>query len=1223
MAATAPLPQPAAPSPWRRRARNVLLALVALTVAFVAFGYWAVPPLAKAKLEALLHDELGRTATIGRIAFDPFTLKATIGDFALADRTPGAPLFAFDELTLDLSSTSLWRAAPVLDAVRVTRPRLTLVRNADGSYNIQDLIERILAAPPGPPPRFSLNNIEIDDGAITLDDKPHGRVHEIAHLGVGIPFLSSLPYAAEIRVVPRLAASVNGSAFALGGSASSPFVDVKEATLEINLDDVPLPRYVDYATLPFAGKVKDGSLTTRLSIAFVSDGTLPRTLKVRGTARVDHLALTRNDGSPLVSAGHIEAAVGELDALARTLKLDRVVVDAPTADLVRLRDGSLEIAHLLAPVPAARAVAAKPAAAPVRPWTVTIAAAKIGNGTLALSDDSITPAFRATLANVTVDAAGLSTVAGPPAHLTLAFDSDGARFDGTCDLDIATLAARGHFALSKFSLARLYPYYASALALDVRHGALALAGDFDVAAGVTPLQVKLASGAATLTDVELAVSEEREALWRVPEITLAGIAFDLAGHRVAIESAEAKNAAMRVIREADGGLNFARLMRTTAQTGTGTATSAAPADATWTLVLQRALIDRSTADVEDRGATPPVKLRLMEARALLQNYSNARGAKSTVDFRARVGTEGRIALVGPVSTNPVAADWRVDAAGLDLLALRPYLEARTNLVITGGRLSTRGRLALDATAPGGTHASYAGDATVSDFGSLDRPTAQELARWKTLTLTGVDVASDPARLAVGSVLLDDFFARVIVNPDATLNLQRVMEAPESTAAAVSAAAPAPAVPDAPKARVATPAKAAPRQDAAARLAQVAAPMSGAQDLPVSIGRIDVTHGTVHFSDFFVRPNYSANLTDLAGSVSAMSAAQAGDVLLDAKVEETAPVEIRGKINPFAPVLTLDLIGRAHDIDLPPLTPYAAKYAGYGIEKGKLSFDVHYKIDDRKLTADNKLVLDQLTFGARVDSPTATKLPVLLAVALLKDRHGVIDIELPISGSLDDPQFSMGGLIVRVIINLITKVVTAPFAVLGALAGGGPQLAYVEFAPGRAALSPASEAKLRTLAKALADRPALKLDVTGRAIPDADRDGLKRAQLERAVRLSKQRAQGGGAPASVDAITVEAADYPRLVAAVYDDAKLPDKPKNALGFAKEIPVADMEALLLASYPVDDEALRALANERAQAVKTWLAESGGIAPERMFLVASKLGADGVKDDGAPTRVDFALK
>jgi hypothetical protein len=253
--------------------------------------------------------------------------------------------------------------------------------------------------------------------------------------------------------------------------------------------------------------------------------------------------------------------------------------------------------------------------------------------------------------------------------------------------------------------------------------------------------------------------------------------------------------------------------------------------------------------------------------------------------------------------------------------------------------------------------------------------------------------------------------------------------------------------------------------------------------------------------------------------------------------------------------------------------------------------------------------------------------VLLAVALLKDRNGVINLDLPIEGTLDDPQFSVWGIIVQIVVNLITKIVTAPFAVLGALAGGGggEQLAYIEFAPGRAEVSPAAETKLRSLAKALGDRPSLKLDAAGRAVPDIDRDGLKRAALDRAMRVQKQKAQvaqGESAP-SVDALTIDATEYPKYLAAVYRETELPNKPRNVLGMAKDIPPAEMESLLLASYGADDEALRALANRRALAVKEWFVGPGGIASERVFIVASKLTGEGVADKGAPTRVDFAIR
>jgi hypothetical protein len=405
--------------------------------------------------------------------------------------------------------------------------------------------------------------------------------------------------------------------------------------------------------------------------------------------------------------------------------------------------------------------------------------------------------------------------------------------------------------------------------------------------------------------------------------------------------------------------------------------------------------------------------------------------------------------------------------------------------------------------------------------------------------------------------------------------------------------------------------------------------SASEGLPISIGRIEVSRGNVNFSDLFVRPNYSANLTAVAGTISALSREQAGDVSLTARVNDNAPVEVKGRIHPFASQLSLDLAGRAQDVELPPLTPYAIKYAGYGIEKGKLTFDVRYRIEDRKLAADNRLVLDQLTFGERVESPTATKLPVLLAVSLLKDARGVIDINLPISGSLDDPQFSIGGLIVRVIVNLLTRAVTAPFALLAAAFGGGEELSTLDFAAGDATLEAPMQARVDTLAKALADRPGLKVEIGGRADPAADREALRRASIDTAIRREKMKAlaRDGTAPASIANVTIAPDERERWLRAAYREAPLSDRPRNFFGVLKDIPPAEMEAMLLASANVDDEALRSLATQRAQAVKDALV-ARGIAAERLFVTASRLGGENAgtaatKQTSSRPRVELALR
>ncbi|HWK85568.1 MAG TPA: DUF748 domain-containing protein, partial [Caldimonas sp.] len=350
------------------------------------------------------------------------------------------------------------------------------------------------------------------------------------------------------------------------------------------------------------------------------------------------------------------------------------------------------------------------------------------------------------------------------------------------------------------------------------------------------------------------------------------------------------------------------------------------------------------------------------------------------------------------------------------------------------------------------------------------------------------------------------------------------------------------------------------------------------------------------------------------------APQLADLSLSGRVEGTASLEISGKVNPLAKPLALDLQAKVRDLELPPLSPYAIKYAGYGIERGKMSVDLAYLVKpDGQLTASNRIVLNQLAFGDKVEGATAS-LPVKLAVALLTDRHGVIDLDLPVSGSINDPQFSLGAVIWKVVTNLIVKAVTAPFALLAsALEGrGGGELSNVEFAAGTATLSPEAKAGLDKLAKALADRPALTLTVSGESRLEVERDAWKRERLQQAVRSEKRRqAIAGGAAADAE-VTVGEREYSALLKEVYKRADIV-KPKNIFGLAKDLPPAEMEALLLASINVGDEAMQQLAVRRAVAVRDYLA-SKELPTSRLFLGAPKT----VHDDAAAwkPRADLAL-
>ncbi|MEN6587712.1 MAG: DUF748 domain-containing protein, partial [Sulfuricella sp.] len=444
----------------------------------------------------------------------------------------------------------------------------------------------------------------------------------------------------------------------------------------------------------------------------------------------------------------------------------------------------------------------------------------------------------------------------------------------------------------------------------------------------------------------------------------------------------------------------------------------------------------------------------------------------------------------------------------------------------------------------------------------------------------------------------------IIHPDGSLNLQHIMKEQKPGTAAKGSAARTAGTP--PKRAVA------------------------AADKPrITISKLTLKGGHVDFSDHFIQPNYSAHLTGVGGDVKGLSsdASTLAEVALKGRVDNQGRLNITGTINPLSGNLALDLLANLNDFELSSLTPYSSKYAGYGIQKGKLSFDVKYKVENRKLTAENHLFLNQLTFGDKVESPSATKLPVMLAVALLKDRNGNIDVSLPISGSLDDPQFSVGGIIVKVIVNLIVKAVTAPFALIGNLFGGGQELAYLEFDYGKAEIPAGGESKLEKIAKALRDRPGLKLEIAGQVDPDLDLEGLKRAMLDHKVKAQKFKDLPGKANdvAEIDQVKVEPAEYAKYLAKAYKQEKIPNKPRNLVGFAKDLPVADMEKLMLAHFQVDEDDLHDLANHRALEAKEYLINDGKVEPERIFIVSRLAAKSGQEKDAAKSkrsRVDFSL-
>ncbi len=636
--------------------------------------------------------------------------------------------------------------------------------------------------------------------------------------------------------------------------------------------------------------------------------------------------------------------------------------------------------------------------------------------------------------------------------------------------------------------------------------------------------------------------------------------------------------------------------------------------APWRVDVARYVGEDINVRFEDAAVSPKATHAVEGLSLDLANLSTEPAQATQVKAAFRLNRKGNVAIDGSVVPMPLNANLNLDLKSVELLPLQPYFSEKLNIDITRGLVTAKGNVQLrladggKAKVDAGLTGGFAGQLTVGDFQAVDKLNSADFLRWKSLHLGKIDVRLGPESVSVGDIALADFFARVIVSPDGKLNLLQIVrdegkpdegKAPEPVAESSDGKATAPVMAE-------------------------RGPV-----LPVKIGKITLQGGSVRFTDNFIKPNYSANLREIGGSVTGLSSEAGSQAKLELRgnYDNVAPLTIAAQINPLSEKPYLDLQADVKGIELTALSAYSGKYAGYAIDKGKLSLFVKYKIENDQLEAENRVFLDQLTFGDAVESAEATSLPVKLAVSLLKNRAGEIDINLPISGSLNDPEFSVGGLIVKVIVNLLGKALTSPFALIGSMFGGGEELSNVEFDAGRATLAPEGVKRLEILAKALLDRPGLKLEIEGKFDPELDPEGLKRARIDRKVRaakreeLTRKNVESGAA----ETVEVSAQEYPALLERVYREEKFP-KPRNAIGMIKSLPVEEMEKLMLANSTVNDDDLRALADRRSKAVRDWLV-GHEVPMERLFLLPSKAAATEEKTNGekklAASRVDFSLK
>lgn len=920
----------------------------------------------------------------------------------------------------------------------------------------------------------------------------------------------------------------------------------------------------------------------------------PYTLSVRMVG----LSVVDRDGGPFVSAGDIYVNVDPLVSLFKWgVAVKSIGIQNLKVRVVRTASDQFNFSDLLKSSDKTTPDAQKTESKPLR---LLVKDFKLLESEFQFYDKSLSQPFESTVSAINVSLNSLDTK--PEAASALyrfnakTESGESVHINGQIDVNPLTIATV--LKLESILISKYAPYYNAFLNGKVTGGKIGLEAKVDWADEVQTVKDFNFS----LSELAL-VSNQDEALLALPEFQVAGAGADLLKQEIQLGRVTARDGEIDVKFSKEGLLNLSEAF--TPSTGKKAPPSELDAPKNqaggqaWIINIPEFSLENYKVRYVDQQVDPAANFTVHQIRMDAKALSTRKDTTGTAALSLKWAEKGAVSLQGNAGLIPLQADMRLKVDDLDIRPIQPYIFQHAQLVVTNGLLSAEGLFKM-VPKGSGLDIQYAGQGALSQFKSVDQKKTEGFLDWKSLYLSDLNLGTSPFRLTINEVSLTDFYKRMIIHADGSSNIGAILVKRKDAAGDVANAKDA--KPDTEKQADKTPAP------------------------KIQINTVTLQGGKVDFSDLSVKPNVRLPMTQIGGRVSGLDAIKEhkADVLLKGMVNGTVPMEIKGKVNPLIEKPFVDLTIGLRGVDLSPFTPYSGKYLGHKLEKGQLTLDLAYRVADNKLAAKNKVRLNQLTLGQSVSSPDATKLPIKLAIALLKDRNGNIDIDLPISGNLDDPDFSIGGIVMKMFVNLIVSIVSSPFKMLGAIFGGGEELAYFDFEAGQGVIPDEKAEKLDTMAKILYERPGLRLEIQGQVNPKNDIDGLRRLRFEDQLKAAKLKTMisRGKKAVPLEKIQLNVEERNKLVQRAYGAAKFP-KPRDERGKLKKLSFPEMEKLLYTAIQITKDDLRLLAHQRASVVKKYLIDQGKVEVERLFIIEPNVDATADSKEKSQSRVKFNLK
>lgn len=875
----------------------------------------------------------------------------------------------------------------------------------------------------------------------------------------------------------------------------------------------------------------------------------------------------------------------QIDSLwTRALHLADVQLDKPRTEILFDKAGTLNLAQLFK-VPPSEPTPDDPDS---KPFPLRIERIKLADGYVHFEDVRPSEPIEFLYDKLDFELKNLSTLPEDNADMTLvAAGPEGGQIDWTGNFSLVPITSEGKLKVTDGKMKVWWPYVRDALPLVLEDGILNFSTDYKLNLA-KETELNLTNVSASIAPFAIKAPDGRP-LARLERLDVSETSIDLAKQQVIVGKIRSNKLETWAAREADGQLDWQKLFAsqpskpaTKPEPATAPATADSPEPAPtapskpWQVLLKDVQLRNYQVHLADRQVKPAVALELGPLNVDVQDFDSLNQSPFTLKIDSGLGKQGKLQASGQVNLNPVSAKLKVDTKDIDLRVAQSYISPFIRLELRSGMLGSNLDVNLKSTEP--LALQITGRAQVDQLHTLDTLKTRDFLKWQRLVVEGLNYQHGNS-LSIDKINLLQPYARFMINDDRTTNVDDLLIPQPADSGAKSAAK---------------------------------SSASNEKPLGIRIGQIAINDGSANFADFSLTPNFATAIQQLNGQIGTIDSRQAKPASVDikGKVDRYAPVTIKGSVNPFDPMAALDIATSFKRVELTTLTPYSGKFAGFRIRKGRLNLDLHYVITKGQLKAENKVVVEQLQLGEKVDSADAVDLPIRLAIALLKDTDGKISIELPVTGDLNNPQFSVMPIVWQTLRNLVVRAATAPFKFIGGLVtGGGAQdLGNVSFAAGSSALSKDAESALDSLAKALKERPALRLEIEGTAAASSDGPFLAAERLEREYQYNYYKIlqrRGDKVPAQASLLVVPEKEKAPLLEGIYRTRLKQQPPAEWKDLGSDERSAKLRDGVIKFWSGSDVLLRQLGQDRASTIKDYLVDKGQLEDDRVYFIDANLG------------------